>query len=308
MDRTPDAPPPDLTGLVGRIRRMEEAGQAWSLSAEEVHRLLAVESAAFYRRIYAAELSRHPLVGLESATRRYTQESVGELVALLELFAGAQAETALERAGIFFPHAAQVEIMGTFVRAASRAALVHHLEEEEFSAMLRAFRRYERAREVYLEEHFPMAALLEEAARAYCAGRHFTIPALAERNVRGLLLLFFHKHVLDLRALLATVESALFAQAVREGYAAAWAGPGEESATAGIGAGAGPRRAAGPGANGAVERARRVMDLDDQPLTLARLKSRYKNLMKCYHPDVNPAGLRRCQEINAAYAMLLAGL
>jgi curved DNA-binding protein CbpA len=55
-----------------------------------------------------------------------------------------------------------------------------------------------------------------------------------------------------------------------------------------------------------LERARRVLELDGRPLDVAELKRRYKRLMKRFHPDVNPGGLRRCQEINAAYALLLS--
>jgi curved DNA-binding protein CbpA len=55
-------------------------------------------------------------------------------------------------------------------------------------------------------------------------------------------------------------------------------------------------------------RARRLLGLEGGVLDLRRLKSRYKSLMKVYHPDLNPQGLRRCQEINAAYALLAAGL
>jgi len=38
------------------------------------------------------------------------------------------------------------------------------------------------------------------------------------------------------------------------------------------------------------------------------LKSRYRELIRIYHPDINPEGLRRCQEINAAYSLLASGL
>jgi curved DNA-binding protein CbpA len=57
-----------------------------------------------------------------------------------------------------------------------------------------------------------------------------------------------------------------------------------------------------------VLRARRLLGLEGGTLDLRRLKSRYKTLMKIYHPDLNPQGLRRCQEINAAYSLLASGL
>ena len=39
---------------------------------------------------------------------------------------------------------------------------------------------------------------------------------------------------------------------------------------------------------------------------ITKLKIKYKNLIKRFHPDINPNGLRRCQEINAAYSILVS--
>jgi hypothetical protein len=91
---------------------------------------------------------------------------------------------------------------------------------------------------------------------------------------------------------------------VREGYAERPREEQDEQAEAGSGGGSGPR-----GSELArLERARRVLGLDNRPLTLPVLKSRYKRLMKQYHPDVNPAGLARCQEITAAYSVVVSSL
>jgi curved DNA-binding protein CbpA len=48
------------------------------------------------------------------------------------------------------------------------------------------------------------------------------------------------------------------------------------------------------------------LEPDDGSLSVSYLKAQYKALMKRYHPDVNPRGLRACQRINEAYALLLA--
>jgi DnaJ-class molecular chaperone len=50
------------------------------------------------------------------------------------------------------------------------------------------------------------------------------------------------------------------------------------------------------------------MNLEGRALSLPLLKAQYKRLMKIYHPDINPQGLRRCQEITAAYSLLLSSL
>jgi len=37
------------------------------------------------------------------------------------------------------------------------------------------------------------------------------------------------------------------------------------------------------------------------------LRARYRQLMMRYHPDVDPSGLERCKDVNAAYSVLIAG-
>jgi DnaJ-class molecular chaperone len=38
----------------------------------------------------------------------------------------------------------------------------------------------------------------------------------------------------------------------------------------------------------------------------AELRSRYRQLMMRHHPDADPAGLERCKDVNAAYALLIS--
>jgi hypothetical protein len=282
--------------VIARIAQLEGEGRAWSLRTSELRSLLGLGSAEFHRRVYAAQQAGNRLVGLDLIGGGFSQENVGELVSLLELFCGPEVEQPLRRAGIFFPQPEQVEIMGCFLGEAGEALARHRLEQEQFSAMLRTFGSFERAREVYREEYFPLGELLERAASRYCARLSFRLPALARANVRRLLEYFFRKHVLESESLFAPLYERLHEQAVREGYAE----PRLEQGRAG-------RRPARAEPTPAV-RARRLMGLEGGTLDLRRLKSRYKTLMKIYHPDLNPQGLRRCQEINAAYALLASAL
>ena len=278
--------------VIARIAELEEAGQPWSLRAYELRGLLGLGSAEFARRLYAAQAAGNRLVGLDTVGGSFSQSNVGELVSLLELFCGRGVEEPLERAGIFFPQPEQVEIMSCFLGEAGEALARHLLEAEQFSAMLRAFGSFERARGVYCEEYFPLEELMERAAQRYCAGRSFGLPGLARANARRLLEFFFRKHVLETESLFASLYERLHEQAVREGYAER--APEQEQRAGAL--------------DTPVLRARRLLGLEGGTLDLRRLKSRYKTLMKIYHPDLNPQGLRRCQEINAAYSLVASGL
>jgi hypothetical protein len=291
--------------VISRIEELEASGRQWSLHAADIRELLGVSPEEFYRRIYIAQEREHPLISLSAATATYSQENIWEFVALVELFCGGWTESRLERAGIFFTHAEQLEILGTFLSEAAAAVRTHPLDSGQFSAMLETFGSYERARDVYLEEYFPLGGLIDRAAAAYCRDHSFEIPGLAEENVKRLLRFFFQKHVLEVRSVFAAVIEQLLQlraawrprQAEAEGYAAF-----QEERRQGGGA---SEEEAG---RLVMQEARKAMELGDRALSLPLLKSQYKRLMKIYHPDINPRGLRRCQEITAAYSLLASSL
>jgi hypothetical protein len=287
-----------LDPLLERIGGLEATGSPWSLSSAEIRDLLGVDRSEYYRRIAAAEAAGNRLVGLGAATGRFAQDNIGELVTLLELFCGADAERRLQEAGVFFTHSEQAEILQVFHSLSAETVRGHRLHGEEFSAMLRAFGRWEQAVSVYLAEYLSMEALVEAAVDRHCVRRSFGLPALARANVARLLGYFFQKHVLDTHVLLAPIRAALFAQAVREGFAEA---PRARDWEAGAEARKQP-------AEEQALRACKVMGIEPAALTLTLLKGQYKRLMKCYHPDINPEGLCRCQQINAAYGLLVSRL
>lgn len=281
-----------LTGLVTEIRRQEAAGRAWELAPGDLQRLLELTSEQYYQAIYAAQMAGHPLITLDLATEGFSQDTVLPLVNLLEHLCGAEAESALERAGIFFSHDQQAEITAGFLDAASGTVGAHEFQDEDFTAMLRVFGGIGRARQTYLDHYFDLDEMRQGAARRYCAAHEFGIPELALRNAEGVLQHLFAKHVLRAESIFGSLHDTFLAAAARAGFA-------DEP----------PRREQRlpPGsATTATDQARRAMGLGAEPLTLERIKARYKQLMKRFHPDVNPHGLRRCQEINVAYSTLVA--
>ena len=277
-----------LADLIGEIERQEQEGRSWRLTPAHLQRILGLSPERYYQEIYRAQLAGHPLIDLSLALEPFSQVSAPSLVAVLEHLCGAGAESALERAGVFYSHDQQAEIMAEFLTAAAAAVREHRFQDEEFAAMLRTFGRFPEARRVYLDHFFDLDDLQERAVRRYCAGRSFTLPELALANARDVLRVFFAKHVLRRRTLFGSLHEA-FRRAA------------EERTSSRQGA---RRQAPERPERSAAARARRAMGLGPEPLTTRGLRARYKELMKRYHPDVNPHGLARCQEITAAYATL----
>ena len=289
----------DPSPVIDRIREMVTCSRLWTLEAAEIRDLLGVRNEEFYRRIYAAESRGHPLISLDSGTAGYSQENIWEFLALVELFCGSDTEARLEQAGIFFSHPEQMEILGLFLSETAAVLRLHQVDSEQFAAMLRTFGRFERARDVYIQEYFPLDELIERAAESYCSARTFTIPGLARANARGLIEFFFRKHVLQAGNIFAVLIDRLLRLAAAQGYAREDEPSTDQQERIGSGA---------PDPSSQLGAARRVMSLENRALSLPLLKSQYKRLMKIYHPDINPNGLRRCQEITAAYSLLLSSL
>lgn len=303
-----------MNRVVHAIHTQLEQHGRWELSADAVRELLGIDHATFYRRLYEEAMRGNPMIDVSATTARFEQDDVGALVSLLELFEGGRAEVELEAAGIFFSHEARFEITSRFLRISGETARAHGVDRRDFEAMLARRGSYRKARDTYLGTHFSMPELIAEAAREYVAARGFPHAAVAEANVRHLLERYVDRHVLERETVLAAVCVELFAIAVERGYARSpaeeWAEAERErreqdahdqARTGGGGGRTGRRRAAEP-----VGWAREVMELDGRRVDRADLKAQYKRLMKRYHPDVNPGGLRACQRINEAYSLLLA--
>ncbi|NBF39630.1 MAG: hypothetical protein GVY14_04385 [Spirochaetes bacterium] len=310
-----------MNAVVDSILAQQREAGAWELSADTVRELLGIDHADFYRRIYEEAMRGNRMVDLSMTTARFRQENVGELVTLLELFEGSTAEQELEHAGIFFSHETRFEITSRLLRRAGEAAAAHTVDRSAFEAMLDRLGSYRRARGCYLDEYFSLAALIADTAREYVELAGYREPDLAAANVRDLLEQYFSRHVLERETVLAAVCIALFEIAVEVGAVRRpedeWAEEERERRERDRRDrehfdGAGERRGAGERARGRgadpLRRAREVMELetDDDALSTSYLKAQYKALMKRYHPDVNPGGLRACQRINEAYSLLLA--
>jgi hypothetical protein len=190
-----------------------------------------------------------------------------------------------------------VALQETLLELAGRVFGAHVVDESVFGAMLRTFGRYERACEAYLAELGSVEALVREAAERYCSRHSFGLPELALATADRTLRLLFRRKVLTLEQAASPLLAKLRAQAVREGYV-------KEKPRAAEG----PEETALRAASRERERAQGVLELSGRRLTPELLRSQYRRLMKRFHPDLNPAGLERCKEINAAYALLAAAV
>ncbi len=291
----------------------------WRIDVEQLPNLLDVDPALFYQELYGAAFgggnrTEHSTIEPGTLTQTFDAESAGELVDVLELFAGEQAERELASLGAFLPHPLRVELTARFFDVAREEAQEHTPDWDTFRSMLRTLGSYERARDVYFAEYFSRDELMRQAARTFVAERSFRERELAEQSAVTVLQRLFRGHILELSTALASVAVTLFELAVTLGYARRPEDEFQEEraeefrrdrASARDGEQTWSRRTSGDTLHRRVGWAREVMELPRNGVDAATVKQRYKQLMLRYHPDINPGGHRTAQRINAAYGLLL---
>lgn len=290
----------------------------WLLAVDDVRRLLELDYVRFYQDIYNAAHRPSGTVEVSTVTAEFGPENVGELVDLLELFAGNEAERRLGDVGAFIAHPDRVSLTQRLLETAADQARNHGIDRSSFRGMLRTLGSYERARDTYFAEFFSRDAIMEDAVGRFLDGRRFELPELAARTARSVAERLFRSRILEIQTLLVDVGLELFEIAVAEGYARrpedefgsgefAWEDFQEEEFNE---ADAGRREQRTRGRDERAQHNARawacgVLELNvDQP-DAASIRRNYKRLMLRYHPDINPRGLRTAQRINRAYALLM---
>ncbi len=279
-----------LKCLVDKISSSADDTGCWSVSSDDVIAALGAEPVRFWRAVHAEQAR----ISFGDAIDGWTQDSVGDLVTVLERLFGEGPEEALTAAGLFLPLERGVELTEDLLFRARRLSAGHEVKGEELAAMLRHTGNVRGAVGIYLEEHIDIESLVEECAASYSVLH--SLPSIGRATALRYLHALFTRHVLDRRSLVAGLVERLKLAAAAMGYVDP-----EDQARA--------RTQRGGGAAGMSPRslwARRVMGLDGKTFSAETLRACYRRLMMRYHPDVDPAGLERCKDINAAYAFLIS--
>ncbi len=279
-----------LTGLIELLSaRADESGD-WSISSEEVADILGIDQVPFWRAVHETR----DRIAFADAIDGWSADSVGDLVTVLERLLGAGPEETMARAGLFVPHPRGIELTEELLFRARHLCAAHEVRVDELAAMLRYTGTVRGAIEIYLDTHVDLEALLDGCAESFRVLQG--MPAAGRATARRYLQRMFARHVLDRRALLTGLEERLRLAAAQLGFIDA-----EDRARAGDEPDSGARQGTSRHAW-----ARKVMGFTGQAVTPDALRARYRQLMMRHHPDVDPAGLERCKDVNVAYSLLIA--
>jgi hypothetical protein len=109
----------NLTPLIERISTLaEEAGQ-WSISSEDAAVLLGVDPVRYWRTVRDVQ----DRIAYPDAIDGWSQETVGDLVTVLERLFGPAAEKEMTRAGLFLSSTLGIELIEELTSALGGWAL-----------------------------------------------------------------------------------------------------------------------------------------------------------------------------------------
>ncbi len=273
--------------LIDQLQRRVEADGTWEVSSDELADRF--DTVDYYRAVYEAA---------QVSVDIYTPDNVGELLVLLDHLTGRDYREAFREAGLYLTHEDRIDLTERFTRTVRHKIVLHTPEPETFRAMLREFRRYDRAEFHYLRTFFDTDELVRRCTDEYLESR--AAPAL-EATVDAYLRLLLQRHIVDLHTLAPALMEILRTVARHEGALPGAdrgddRGDGEDDA--------GERR---PSAGAADDRswALRVLGLSARDPSPNEIRDQYRRLMRRYHPDINPDGLEAAKEINEAYGVLI---
>lgn len=270
--------------LIDELQRRVEADGTWDVTADELAD--RYDTVDYYRAVYEAA---------QVSVDAYEPDNVGDLLVLLDHLTGRDYREEFHDAGLFLTHEDRIDLTERFTRTVRHAIVLHTPEPETFRAMLREFRRYDRAEFVYLRTFFDTDELVRRCTREYLDSR--SAPTL-EATVEAYLRLLLQRHIVDLHTLAPALMEILRTVARHEGTL-----PGadreEEEADA--------RSAGGAGTDDERSWALRVLGLSSSEPSREEIREQYRRLMRRYHPDINPDGLEAAKEINNAYGVLIEG-
>jgi hypothetical protein len=268
---------------------MDDSG-AWSITSDEVLALLAVDPVLFWRSVHGVR----DRIGFADAIDGWSQDTMGDLVTVLESIYGHRAEEALTRAGLFIPWSLGVGLIEELLFRARRLAAAHAVRTDELEAMLRHTGSVRGAIEIYLDAHVDIDALIHGCADSFRIMEE--LPRIGGVTTAAWLRRMFARHVLDRRSLLVGLTERLRLEAALLGFI----DPEDRART---------QQADSAGESGESVRhdwARKVMGFSQAAFTAESLRARYRELMMRYHPDADPTGLERCKDVNVAYSLLIA--
>ncbi len=155
-----------LALLIERLTMDCEETGGWTLTSDETARLLGLDPVTFWRTVHGLR----DRIGFADAIDGWTQDTMGDLVTVLESLYGESVEKALASAGLFLPWATGVGLIEELLFRGRRFAAAHEIRQDELQSMLRHTGNVKKAVGIYLDTYVNAEALIDECAESFRVG------------------------------------------------------------------------------------------------------------------------------------------
>ncbi len=239
------------------------------------------------------ERSANPLIRSESAG--FSSDGPGVLVSFLEIIGITEAPDAFSQSGLWISIDQQFELVQSLVSIIRHSVDEHRIDCSNACAMFDHFGNLPRTLETYIDEYFPLKKFLDPVLEALDERWPEVDMNFAEGALRALAYELLKRGTVPFFRLLEPVADKLRRCLIENDRIPEQNDRGHEKTSA-----------AHTGLS-EVDTALSALGFSpaERPDTSA-VKRRYKELMKRYHPDVNPRGLERSKQINQALGILLS--
>ncbi len=270
--------------LIEELQSLTE-GAEWVIPLEQVLAILHISREEYFRFTYQARGG--PFSESIMPAEDFGPGNIHELVLLLKYCGHADAEERFFHAGYYFGEGRLLDWLELFVSVTVSRMQSHEVDKELLDTSIAGTRRFLDGVRFYCDARFDQEELIDFAAGLYLKKFQVDDHHVSRRLTAEYIRRQFKQRILKWEDLHLAVEGELRVKAVLWGLAE-------------------PEPA--PPARLSPEQKRALEELGlprDRAPSLGDLKSRYRQLMKTHHPDVNPEGLEPTRRINEAYALLL---
>ncbi len=274
----------------------------WAITSQRIMEITKLKPYVFRNYL----LKTRKRINMPEDIDVFCNENPEDLISLLESIYGEEVENAFYKAGVFIPYKNRIEINEVLITIINSILNNHRLIEEDFEAMLYGTETFKEARDIYYDEEFDIDKMIEQTCHQYMDGKEYKLWNLAQNNIINYMKSLFIRNIFVKEALFYSLEKKLrdfavlkdlFKEKTYKQYNYSYQNDNKK------------HRGYTTGENKSndieKDKARRILNIRGK-LNTQILKKRYRELMKIYHPDVNPKGLEKSQQINLAYAILLS--
>lgn len=277
-----------LEELLEEIRSIT-VGSEWRLSLESVLSHLSIPLEQYYSYIYAGRSALPPRRNLD----HFEVDSVSDLISLLEDHGITRARETFHAAGYFFSGEDLDDFLEFFLSVTMSRLQSHTVDEDLLDLALAGCMNPEDGFDFYRHSRFPVEELLDFAVRLYLNEREIECHHLSEATLKNHVQDLFHKKILRMEDLSTSLNESLRKFAVSRGMMKAGRFPVIDPKCI------------------TPELAQALAEMGFQKGRIPHedeLKTKYRSLVKQYHPDLNPEGEEKTRRLTTAYTKIWNGI